>query len=642
MSPGLLGVCAGESNDAAAHRRAWVECAAALGHDRWMNAAIEPSAALSSTHSWVALEQAATADELCVAWLQVLCTHFEPGAIGLLLLAQPDGAFAPVATHPPQRDLAHLRDVATRALRSRETVVDHDDPADVRIACPLMSGESLQGAVVLQLGCVDSRGAEEVTRIISWGGGWIIGLLHQRELAEHRDRLREGSFLLDTLLGLITQRTPREAQLALVNRLGRALDSTQVHLALARRRGLTLQAMSHAAWFEERSGLLAQALQAMHETFDQRRMVFLPLDPQAAAAPASAAHRRYALEAGVPALLSVPLMHEGQVAAVLLLERSTPFSESERRFIDSVAQSIAPALVVQQEAAIGPLARMARAARKAVQLILGPRYPAAKLAAALGALLVAGLALWPVPFRISAQAAVEGSIQRAAVAPFEGFLREASARAGDVVRAGQVLALLDDRDLKLERVRWESELEVALRKEREAMAAGKAVDQRLAAAQAAQARAQLDLAISRLDRVRITAPFDGTVVKGDLSQQLGTPVEQGKVLFELAPLDAWRVVLKVDERDVGFIQLGAQGELLLTSLPGRAWPFSVSKLMPVSVAEDGRNHFRVEAQLAEGAPALRPNMEGIGKVSVGQASLLWIWSRSLIDWVRLTWWKWSV
>ena len=171
------------------------------------------------------------------------------------------------------------------------------------------------------------------------------------------------------------------------------------------------------------------------------------------------------------------------------------------------------------------------------------------------------------------------------------------------------------------------------------MANGNAVEQRLAGAQANQARAQMDLAVSKLERVNIVAPFDGTVVKGDLTQQLGSPVEQGKVLFELAPLDAWRVILKVDERDIGHVQVGATGELVLASLPGQAWPFTVKKLTPISVAEDGRNHFRVEAELAPGAPRLRPNMEGVGKVDAGHASLLWIWTRPLVDWLRLTWWK---
>jgi multidrug efflux pump subunit AcrA (membrane-fusion protein) len=142
----------------------------------------------------------------------------------------------------------------------------------------------------------------------------------------------------------------------------------------------------------------------------------------------------------------------------------------------------------------------------------------------------------------------------------------------------------------------------------------------------------------------VTAPFDAVVVQGDLSQQLGSPVEQGKVLFELAPLDAWRVILKVDERDIAHVRQGQAGELVLTSLPGQLFPLTVRRITPVSVAEEGRNYFRVEAELqtdaGQPAPPMRPGMEGVGKVDAGHRSLLWIWTHRFTDWLRLKSWEW--
>ena len=46
------------------------------------------------------------------------------------------------------------------------------------------------------------------------------------------------------------------------------------------------------------------------------------------------------------------------------------------------------------------------------------------------------------------------------------------------------------------------------------------------------------------------APFDGVLVSGDLSHSVGAPVERGEVLFELAPLDDYLVVLEVPEAEV--------------------------------------------------------------------------------------------
>ena len=73
-----------------------------------------------------------------------------------------------------------------------------------------------------------------------------------------------------------------------------------------------------------------------------------------------------------------------------------------------------------------------------------------------------------------------------------------------------------------------------------------------------QADAQVALIEKQLSRVQVAAPFDAVVVSGDLSQSLGVPVERGDVLFELAPLRGYRVILEVEERDIGQLQVGLQ------------------------------------------------------------------------------------
>jgi len=159
-------------------------------------------------------------------------------------------------------------------------------------------------------------------------------------------------------------------------------------------------------------------------------------------------------------------------------------------------------------------------------------------------------------------------------------------------------------------------------------------------AQLDQSEAQLALVEEQLARAVMTAPLDGVIVSGDLSQNLGSPVERGQVLFEVAPLDGYRIVLRVDERDMAHVAVGQRGELAVTAMPGEGLPFTVTSIVPVNLAQDGRNLFRVEARLEDEGARLRPGMTGVGKIHVEERRLVWIWTRSFTDWVRLKLWSW--
>lgn len=159
-------------------------------------------------------------------------------------------------------------------------------------------------------------------------------------------------------------------------------------------------------------------------------------------------------------------------------------------------------------------------------------------------------------------------------------------------------------------------------------------------AQIEQVEAMLSLVTDKLARATLVAPFDGVVVSGDLHQLLGTPVELGKVLFQIAPLDAYRVILQVEERDIAYLRVGQPGVLTLSGMPDQYMDFSVRQITPVSTAQDGRNYFRVEAHLREASDNIRPGMEGVSKIVAGEHTLIWIWTHNLVNWLRLTAWKW--
>jgi multidrug resistance efflux pump len=236
---------------------------------------------------------------------------------------------------------------------------------------------------------------------------------------------------------------------------------------------------------------------------------------------------------------------------------------------------------------------------------------------------------------------VEGAVQRAVSAPFDGYLIESFVRAGDTAKAGQVLCRLDDRDLTLEKTRLLSEREQLIRRHRQAHAAQDRATMAIVSAQIEQAEAALRLVTDKLSRATLVAPFDGVIVSGDLRQLIGSPVELGKLLFQIAPLDSYRIILQVEERDIAQVATGQPGKLTLSGILAERLDFTVEQIMPVSIAQEGRNVFRVEARLQSPSQRVRPGMEGIGKIIAGERNLLWIWTHRLVDWLILTAWKWQ-
>ncbi len=591
---------------------------------------------------WAALLAQPARGAMAEAWLAWLWPQLPRPERAVVLVDDGRGTLHAVASLPLGQSLQHLSPWITQAgatgLALLQADVQRPGQPWILVQPAVLEGR-VRLAVCVELAAGPAAEAEHAAAAMQWGLGWLVAALTGGQQGQAEKHLQRSRAMFDLTLATLSHDHFDQAALAAVNGLAQRHQATLVQLGWRDGAQLALKARSNTAWHDERSALVLLAEQAMNEALDERRSLVLH-SADFTGATAVTPPLAYAREAGAAALAVVLLqVHEHAVGA-LLIERPQPFSADDLASLEAQALLLAPLLALKQHATRSLWAHGRERLAATTQSLTDASRPGLKLGLAAAALLLVVAAVLPVTYRISAPSVVEGEVQRAAVAPFAGFIRDARVRAGDTVQRGQVLARLDDKDLQLEKARWEAEREVALRKEREALATGNRVDQRLASAQAAQAGAMLELAQDRLARTDIVAPFDGVVVRGDLSQQLGSPVEVGKLLFELAPLDAWRVILKIDERDIARVQPGQRGELVLASLPGQAQAFTVKRITSVAVAEAGRNFFRVEAELAEKTAPLRPGMEGVAKVDAGRESLLWVWTHRWVDWLRFTAWAW--
>lgn len=599
---------------------------------------------------WAELQATDSRERLCSLWLRWLAGLLPACSSAVVLLDDGSGKLVTVASLPEGNDGQALQKSAVQAVELRALAILPQSQSH-ELALPLLMGGQPRGvvALLLQGGTQPARTAGDPAAVwqaaatLRWGMGWLRAALldgSQRDAAAAQ-QLARARLALDLALAVLNEPAFKPAAMLVSSQLARAFDCSMVQLGWSEPAGIRLVARSDSAWHERRADPVRLAEQAMDEALDQALAVALPPVDDGGGIVARAAAEHYRQVAKVAAVLTVPLAAHGPQVGALLFERTAPFSAEDVDAAETLAQVLAPLLQLRHQGEESVWAHLRRKWHAWLAWAFGQRHAGWKLLGSTLALLLALTALWPVTHRVSAPALVEGQTQRAAAVPFDGFILSAQARAGDTVRTGQVLATLDDRDLRLQRQRWEADFEVATRREREALANADRVAMRQAAAQAESAQAQLALVLEQLRRLEIRAPFDGVVVRGDLSQRLGSPVEVGEVLFELAPLEAWRVIVKVDERDIGRVQPGQPGELVLAGLPGQRFGLQTQRVLSVAEAEEGRNQFRVEAGLDSQATRLRPGMEGVAKISVGEASLLWVWTHRLTDWLQRTLWEWS-
>lgn len=597
--------------------------------------------------TWRVFSASSSEEEFYQAWLALLCQQLSGISAGVVLLRSNEAnIFLPAAVWPATpRDLSFLGSVAERSLIEKRGVVHRpDQPSNtVHIAYPLEVSQRVLGAVVLE--ATDRPESEIATllRQIHWGIAWLHDWFHRRELATNAIRTERIGSALEVLATALRKSKLQQSLFDIANHISQHLRCSRVAIGLAQDDVLRIQALSNAAWFEKNANIMKLYVSAMEEAYD-RMAAFAyerPADSEDSGMSLSA-HARLAAESGAQVIFSVPLRLGAKGLGVITLERDSRelFEQAEIDWIDSIANLLPVVIDQKRLSERGFIALLRDDTRALMTRLFGPKHLIWKFGASLVVIFLALMILVEIDYRVSAKTVIEGEVQRITVAPFEGFLAAAHVRAGDVVRKDQVLAALDDRDLRLEQHKWESERAQHLGQLREAMAKHNLADIQILQAQVQQSEAQLALATERIARAKVTAPFDGIVISGDLSQLIGSPVELGKKLFEVAPLHTYRVILQVDEKEVRHIQVGQEGNLMIAGIASDPVAFSVSKVTPIATAQDGKNYFRVEATLKEAPPSLRPGMEGVGKVNVGDRRLWWVLTHPFTDWLRITLWNW--
>ena len=406
--------------------------------------------AAAEDDAWSRFSQAENAEAFCQAWLAVTC--IKAGAVdGILVLAQPGGGgYVPAAVWPDtKRDRAKLGEAIERAIQGNAliTVPAGEDGSRLHVAQPVQADGAVLGAVAVD---VDGRGERELqtlARELAWGAGWLEALLRRHMAAGDSATAARLRQVFDVFSAALEHHGFVPAATATVTELASLLDCDRISLGIQRGKRSQVKALSHTVQFEKNAELTRAIETAMDEAVDQKARLVWPPE-EGAEGHVLRAHEKLAQVHGAAAILTVPLTRMGEGVGALCLERARTFTHEDVELAEGLAALLGPLIEIQRAADRGPIARIRDALKDLWFRFFGPGHAAWKLTGLVIAALTIFFAVATGTYRLAADTRVEGAIQRALAAPFEGYIGEAAKRPGDPVKQGEAVARLDDRDLQ--------------------------------------------------------------------------------------------------------------------------------------------------------------------------------------------------
>ncbi|WDE14095.1 HlyD family efflux transporter periplasmic adaptor subunit [Thalassomonas haliotis] len=541
-------------------------------------------------------------------------------------------------------NLVLLEQVASLSLESGKHSIRHNQiytsnqgqTCDL-LACPLMVDNKASVVVALAISPRSKPQCHAVIQLLEWGMLWLETLLRQ-EVAYRRE---QSAIILNLIHAVLGHNSVKAAALETANVLATQLSCERVSIGLCYGLSARLLALSHIAHFERDREFIREIEAVMNEAIDQSCHL-LYRQGVTGSGSVMQAHARLAKQQGNKGIHTRLLGSKSAPVGAISCELGdkTELTKENLALFETVSRLLGPIFELRMKNEASWLTKTMSALRLSVTRLLGGSYLKVKIASLSVMLVLLGLSVMPGTFEVKASAALQGKVRQLLVAPQDGFIKKGMVSAGDLVEQGNLLATLDDSRLRLERQKWQSEHNKLKKQYQQAFSARERAQLGILQARLDQVSAEMQLVDEQISRTRLKAPFDGIVLSGDLDQAQGSPVTKGQVLFEVTPLNHYRVLLEVDEHDIARLKSGQAGTLIMTALPDTRFNITLEKVIPVAISSDGYNYFRVQARLKQPSSLLRPGMRGVAKITIEERKLLWIWTHELRQ--RLSLWLWSL
>lgn len=179
---------------------------------------------------------------------------------------------------------------------------------------------------------------------------------------------------------------------------------------------------------------------------------------------------------------------------------------------------------------------------------------------------------------------------------------------GKVVKKGDVLARLDDREVRAQLTELRAREDFAKReltRVTDLIGRGSATTQshERASMDLRQIQGLISVQMEKIDDYVIVAPMDGVVLRRD--GEIGEIAEVGQVLFRVGILKPLRVVAEVNEEDVPRVLIGQRALLRTDAFPQQALVGFLSEITPMG--DSVTKTYRIRIALPDDTP-LKPGM----------------------------------
>ncbi len=447
------------------------------------------------------------------------------------------------------------------------------------------------------------------------------------------------SDILEILSLLLHQDKFLLASILLVNEIATRFECSQVSMGWANHEYIEPIAISHIEKFDKHTDHIHNLESVYEESGDQNEEIVCP--EEIPSDTITFAHENYLKQTGIKQLCSIPLRVDDRVIGVIVCEKQTnTFEDEEIASLILITNHTVSILnqLNQKDRWWG--GRVLLKFKNYLAKFLTPEQTLLKFSAIIFSLLFLYSLIGTLEYKIEATGNLETDNIAFLSAPFNSFVYEVKVNEGDKVSKNDTLLILDQEELYLKESETLADIHKYKSESQKARAEGKLANMRIALAKKEQSEASLQRVRYHIQKSILKAPIDGIIVQGDKEDLLGSPVNKGDILFNIAnPVELY-LKLKISESDIDEIKVGQGGLFTLLSSPDVFYKFTIEKIIPMAEIDKVEgNVFVVKALISTDAIEWwRPGMSSVAKVEVGERNILWILTHDLIDFLRIYFW----